>query len=483
MNNSDLNRLLEVLVALPSETEWVEFKANFHSEEEIGERLSALSNSACLLDKSFGYLVFGVEDGTHEIKGTTFHAKLAKKGNEELELWLLNRLNPKVDYEIFEFDTPEGKHISLFRIPAATSRPVSFLNVEYIRVGSLTKRLQSYPDKEAKIWKKAANRNLAGLMAKEMLSSQEVVGLLSVETYFNLMKMPLPQTQDGIIERLEQEYFIKHEELGWSITQLGALLLAKDLRDFGVLSRKVVRVIVYKGKNKLETIREQQFSSGYAVCMDNAVDWINGQLPANEVIGEMLRENVSMYPKLAIRELMGNMVIHQEFSELGTPMVEIYSDRIELSNPGIPLVNADRFIDEYQSRNEALADVMRRMGFCEEKGSGLDKVIALVEAYQLPPVRIKVSENRTSVTMESYKTWSQMDKNERIQACYQHACLKYVSNDVTSNQSLRERFRIDDKNYPMISRLLKDSMEAGLIKDANPEEKSPRNRKYIPYWG
>lgn len=152
-------------------------------------------------------------------------------------------------------------------------------------------------------------------------------------------------------------------------------------------------------------------------------------------------------------------------------MVKIYSDRIELSNPGIPLVNADRFIDEYQSRNEALADVMRRMGFCEEKGSGLDKVVTLVEMYQLPPVRIKVTENLTSVTMESYKTWAQMDKNERVLACYQHACLKYVSNDVTSNQSLRERFKIDDKNYPMISRLLKDTMDVGLIKEANQRKK------------
>lgn len=483
MNNSDLNRLLEVLVAMPKETEWVEFKANFHSEEEIGERLSALSNSACLLDKSFGYLVFGVQDENHEVIGTRFKGKMAKKGNEELELWLLNRINPKVDYEIFEFDTEAGKHISMYRIPAATSRPVSFLNVEYIRVGSLTKRLQTYPEKEAKIWKKAANRNLPGLVAKEMLSARDVIGLLSVETYFGLMKMPFPQTQDGIIERLEQEHFIKHEELGWSITQLGALLLAKDLRAFGTLGRKAIRVIVYKGKNKLETEREQSFLGGYAVCLDNAVEWINGQLPANEVIGTMLRQNVQMYPELAIRELMGNMVIHQDFSELGTPMVEIYSDRITLSNPGQPLVQADRFIDEYQSRNEALADVMRRMGFCEEKGSGLDKVVALMEVFQLPPVRIQVSEKRTSVTMETYKTWGQMDKSERVQACYQHTCLKYVSNEETTNQSLRKRFRIEDKNYPMISRLLKETAEAGLIKEADPEEKSPRNRKYIPYWG
>jgi len=122
MDSNDLNRLLDVLIALPKETEWVEFKSNFHSETEIGERLSALSNSACLLDKSFGYLVFGVEDGTHKVLGTNFHAKFAKKGNEELEHWLLNRLNPKVDYEIFEFDRSDNKHVSLFRIPAAKSR-------------------------------------------------------------------------------------------------------------------------------------------------------------------------------------------------------------------------------------------------------------------------------------------------------------------------------------------------------------------------
>lgn len=483
MKEQELNRLLEVLVAQPKESEWLEFKHNFHSEEEIGERLSALSNSACLMDKSFGYLVFGVEDESHAIVETTFYGKKAKVGREDLEMWLANRLSPRIDFEIFDFDTPAGKHICLFRIPAATNRPVTFLNVAYVRLNSCTSRLQNYPDKEAKIWKKAANRNLAGLIAKEMLSKQDVVSLLSVETYFNLMNIPMPQTQDGIIERLEQEKLIKREELGWSITQLGALVLAKNLGDFGMLKRKGIRVIVYKGKNKIETEREQQFEQGYAVCMDNALEWIKGQLPANEVIGQTLRKNVTMYPSLAIRELIGNMVIHQDFSELGSPMVEIYSDRIEISNPGIPLVQVDRFIDEYQSRNEALADIMRRMGFCEEKGSGLDKVITQIEAYQLPPLRIQTTENRVVVMMEAYKTWSEMSSQERVQACYQHTCLRYVSNEQTTNQSLRTRFQIEDKNYPMISRLLKDAVDASLIKLANPEEKSPRNRKYVPYWG
>ena len=95
MELPEYTKLLAKLVSYPQETEWIEFKHNFHSEEEIGQRLSALSNSAALLNEPFGYLVFGIEDGTHAIVGTSFKAKRHKKGNEELEMWLLNRLNNK----------------------------------------------------------------------------------------------------------------------------------------------------------------------------------------------------------------------------------------------------------------------------------------------------------------------------------------------------------------------------------------------------
>ena len=154
MTIEELRKTVDALAALPKETEWVEFKQNFHSPEEIGERLSALSNSACLKDESFGYLVFGVMDESHEIVGTNFCCKSHKKGNEELEMWLLNRLSPRIDIELFEFDYSEGVHISMYKIPAAVDGTTKFLNQAYIRVGSLTKLLVGYPEKEAKIWRK-----------------------------------------------------------------------------------------------------------------------------------------------------------------------------------------------------------------------------------------------------------------------------------------------------------------------------------------
>ena len=276
------------------------------------------------------------------------------------------------------------------------------------------------------------------------------------------------------------ENLITKDEIGYGITELGAILFAKRLSDFDGLKRKMVRVIVYKGKGKVETIREQSFDKGYAICFEEMIAWINSQLPANEEIGMALRKDARMYPEIAIRELAANMIIHQDFSEQGFPMIEIYSDRITLSNPGQPLISIERFIDEYQSRNDSLADIMRRMGICEEKGSGMDKTIFYIELYQLPPVRLQLQETRTETTVFSYRKFADLDKTERVMACYQHACLRYVSNEKMNNQSLRGRLGIKDKNYPMASRIIKDTLEAKLIKEEHSEGNSRHN--YIPYW-
>lgn len=480
MEYRDFKKLIDALTARPNETEWLEFKHNFHSKEEIGERISALSNSAYLCNIPFGYIVFGIDDESHDIIGTNLYGKQKMVGNEELESWLSTRLNPRIDFEIIdEYDYEDKGHICIFKIPAATNRPISFLHEAYVRVGTITRKLKDFPAKEAKIWR-GGQKDLERIVLKENLSSQEVFAYLSAETYFDYMHLPLPQSTEAIMERFVAENLIRKDEIGYSITELGAILFAKHLSDFDSLKRKMLRVIVYKGKNKIETIREHSFDKGYAIGFEEMIAWINSQLPANEEIGEALRKNVRMYPEIAVRELTANCLLHQDFSEQGFPMVEIYSDRIDFSNPGQPLISPERFIDEYQSRNDSLADIMRRMGICEEKGSGMDKTIFYVEIYQLPPVRLQVQENRTSATLFAYRKFSNIDKTERIAACYQHACLKYVSNSKMNNQSLRARLGIEDKNYPMASRIIKDTLEAKLIKEESAEGSNRHN--YIPYW-
>lgn len=154
------------------------------------------------------------------------------------------------------------------------------------------------------------------------------------------------------------------------------MLLAKRLEDFPDVARKAARVVVYTGTSKLETRLDQTEVKGYAVGFHGLVHFVISQLPQNEIVEEAIRKEVKLAPEIAIRELVANALIHQDFTQSGSSMmVEIYSNRVEISNPGEPVVPIERFFDGYNSRNEGMVKIMRRLGICEEKSSGIDKVI------------------------------------------------------------------------------------------------------------
>jgi predicted HTH transcriptional regulator len=479
----DLNTLLDKLVRQSSENEYLEFKKNFHSEKEIGQDISALSNSACLRGQNNAYLIFGVEDTTHKIVGTTFKPFTQKVKKEDLIHWVSQRLNPKIDFDVKEFEYKPSIKIVLFIIPAARNQPVSFLNERFIRVASITRKLNEFPLKEESIWKREAKIPFEKEQAAVVSSQSDIIRLLDTQQFFELLKLPYPPNQNEVINNLLQEKIIKKEKSKFIITNLGALLFAKNLSDFESLEKKAARVIVYEGKNKLKTISDISGSKGYAIGFVRLVEYINDKLPHSELTNKVLRDENRMYPKEAIRELVANALVHQEFSGRGNgPTIEIFSDRIEFINDGLPLITVDRFIDENSSRNEILISLMRRLGVCEEKGSGIDRVIHLAEVYQLPAPNISTLEQHTKVVMYSTQKYNNMDKADKIRACYQHCVLKYVSNEKMTNQSLRERFNIEEHNYSIASRIIRDTIEAHLIKDSEPENRSRKYAKYIPYW-
>jgi predicted HTH transcriptional regulator len=266
---------------------------------------------------------------------------------------------------------------------------------------------------------------------------------------------------------------------------MGAVLLSNDLAEFGRLARKAMRVIFYKDDSRVQTVREQVGKKGYAAGFEGLIAYINDLLPKNEQIGQALRTEVPVFPELAVRELVANALIHQDFTLTGTgPKVEVFSDRIEITNPGTPLIDTLRFIDEPpRSRNEALAAFMRRVNICEERGSGIDKVIVQVEMYQLPAPKFVVTDDHTQAVLFAPRKLGDMGRDDKIRACYQHACLRYVSHKPMSNASLRERFAIKEGNYAMASRIIRDTIQAELIRPADPTNKSKPQAKYVPFWG
>lgn len=326
------------LCKLPTETEWVEFKHNRVEPDMIGESLSALSNSAALEGKIKAYLIWGIDDKSHEVIGSTFKPREFKIGNEELESWLLRLLSPKIDFSFFELNI-KGKDVVLLETGAAFRHPVQFKNIEYVRVGSYKKKLKDFPEKERELWRIFDKVPFERGIAKDNLLDEDVLLLLDYPAYFSLLKIPLPNSRDGIIEALAADSLITSSDNGrWNITNLGAVLFANDLTKFSSVQRKAVRVVQYKSIDRIETIREQVGCKGYACGFEGLIDFINTIVPSNEIIGKALRKNVPMFPDIAIRELAANAIIHQDFYITGTaPMIEIFSDRIEITNPGKPL--------------------------------------------------------------------------------------------------------------------------------------------------
>lgn len=286
-----------------------------------------------------------------------------------------------------------------------------------------------------------------------------------------------------VIDRLVRERLIDERGGPYAIRRLGALLLAKGLDEFSDLARKAARVVVYTGASKLDTRLDQTGAKGYAVGFQRLVRFVMGQLPQNEVIEDALRKEVKLVPEVVIRELVANALIHQDFMISGASvMVEVYSNRVEISNPGEPVVPVERFIDGYQSRNERLADLMRRMGICEEKSSGIDRVVQAAEVYQLPAPDFRAGHQRTVVTIYGPRPFEDMDRNDRTRACYQHCVLKWVMSERMTNQSLRERFHLPESKAAIASQVIAATIETGLIKPDETVGGSRKFARYLPFW-
>lgn len=487
MTPDELRRLVEHLRSLPRETEWVEFKHNNADSQEIGEYISALSNGAALHRQPRAFLLWGIEDGTHNVLGTAFRPRKTKIGNEELENWLLRLLTPRIDIRFHEGDIA-GKHIVLLEIPPSSHQPVGFSGTEYIRVGSYKKKLKDHPEKERSLWAIFSETPFETGIAAPAVASDQALSLIDYTACFRLLSIPLPDNRRALLDRLVAEKVIVPVPGDrFDITNVGAVLFASDLRRFDRLARKAPRVVIYQGDNKTRTIKEHPDPSsdvprpGYAVGFEALLAWINDQLPQNEQIGQALRKKVRLYPEVAIRELVANALIHQDFNLTGTgPMIELFDARMEITNPGLPLVDPLRFIDEPpRSRNDTLAGLMRRMNLCEERGSGIKKVVAAVEEFQLPAPDFRTTPQHTIAVLFAPRAFADMDRQERIRGCYQHACLWYVSGKEMTNTTLRTRLGLDKARYVLATRVIRDTLAAGLIRLSGGPRKDAR---YVPFW-
>jgi ATP-dependent DNA helicase RecG len=465
---------LEKWLEAPAETERLEFKEAKH-QFEIAK---LLRYCVALANEGGGYLVFGVTDKPpRRVVGS--QAFPSQTSLNDIKARIVEKLRFRV--EATELQHPDGR-VLVFEVPTRpVGQPLAFDGAYLMRAGE--DLVPMTPDVLKRIFAED-QQDWFSQAARSDASPDDVIALLDSQTYFELLKIPYPTNRDAVLERLQSQDLIKQTASGWTISNLAAILLAKKLDAFSpALARKASRVVIYEGINKLKTRDDNTWNRGYAVSFEGLVDFVHSAAPQNLFIEEVVREEVKMFPKQALRELIANALVHQDFLVTGASVtIEMYADRVEISNPGIPPIQVERFIDEYRSRNERLADLMRRFGICEEKGSGIDKVVTAAEEFQLPAPDFRVGETRTTALLFAHQDFEDMSKADRIRACYQHCCLLYVSNQRMSNQTLRERFHFDESKNVLVSQVIGATKEAGLIKADNSASTSTRYARYLPFW-
>ena len=289
----NLELLIKELVKQPKETAWLEFKLNNDEHHMIGQDICALANAAALAGRDKAYFIWGVEDGTHELKGTSFNWRTAKVGNEELENWLRHNLSANAN---FEFDSVrfDEKWFGVLEITAAIGSTVMFKKEEFIRIGSYTKKLNDYSAVKTELWSRLRYRDFETQAAKTDLELSKALDMIDYPAYFSLLKKSIPEGHENIAHDLLEDELLKKQDNGlYTITNLGAVLFARRISEFPTVSRKAIRVVQFEGKSKIELLKEYTGQKGYAVGFEGLMEFLKALLPSKEVIsGAVLRSRI-----------------------------------------------------------------------------------------------------------------------------------------------------------------------------------------------
>lgn len=473
-----LKTLQDSLVPVPAELNELDWKSGLSCKtERLAQHISAFANQ-----KGGGVLVYGVNND-----GSCF--SITKSETDRIIQLLGNIAKNNLAYSIsIEHAVLTYKEYALLfiYIPEQNDKPVYLRGKNvfdaYIRSAGQTVKM-SHNQVKAMI-AESQGYTFEEKTAKKDLSSKEVLEALNYQKMYELLGKNTPTSTEAILNKLEEFGFCKKQDkMLWSVTNLGAILFANHASDYTELEKRTVIVRKYVGPNNRNLLFEQIGGLGYAVGFENLIDFIMKNTSSENI--EVIREAIPTYPRVAIREFVANALVHQDFAVTGMPItIEIFSNRLVITNPGAPLNDVNRLIDlPPYSRNESLAQSLYLLGICERRGSGIDRAVEAIEKMFLPAAKISKGENFTRVFLYPKKDIKDMTKREKIDACYQHACLMYEDNHSINNQSVRERFKLEKNKSSIASRIIADTLEAGLIKIADESITSKKFATYIPYYG
>lgn len=465
------------LSPIPQEMNEIDWKGGLSDDKErLAQHICAFSNLT-----GGGILVYGVNNDA------TFAAlsqELIERTVTRLDNIAQNRMYMPIqlDHDVLEF---HGHALLFIYIPEFREKPMHLRGTDiydcYIRSAGHTVKMSR--QQVRLMVADSEGINYEDRIAKHGLTAETVLNLLNYKKLFELLDRQIPSSPEGVLAFMEELGICHQDNIGYSITNLGALLFANSLASFETMRGRGVIVRRYVGNNNRQLLLEQESAMGYAVGLEGLLSFIMKNT-STEHINDAERKLIPTYPKVAIREFVANALVHQDFAVKGMPItIEIFGNRLVITNPGYSLNDVTRLIDlPPHSRNEQMAQLMLQLGLCERRGSGVDRAVEAMENMLLPAYKAESGNDFTRITIFPKKSLSEMTREERVEACYQHCCLMFADRETMNNQSVRERFGLNKNQSTIASHIIGDAVEKGLIKSANPESESRKFVSYVPFY-
>jgi len=399
----ELEILLREFLKLPAETEWLEFKENYHDPEGIGKYISGISNSACMERRQYGYMVFGVHDKTHELTGTTLDPdKPLSSNNCQPRIWLRNKLSPEIGFEFYPFFV-DGKRIVLLEIEAAYRQPVAFEHKEYIRFGSSLTELSRYPVHEENIW-----RSLRHDWTGETIPGVGLDALSQEAIEFARKQFQEKHKEDSFAEEIREWddwTFLNKSRLAIEneLTRAAILLLGKP-ESSHYLAPAVAKITWNLVDSEGVSLDYHHFEPPFLITVDQLFAKIRNIVLRTMPDGTLFPIEITQYDSWVFREALHNCIVHQDYHLRRNIVVTEYPDRILFANAGkfLPETVENALFSNQRPRfypNQHLAEVMVELKMIDTIGSGIARMFRTQQKRYMPMPEYDFSNQEVLMTL------------------------------------------------------------------------------------
>lgn len=480
----DLNKIVKELIAYPTEANWFEFKENWYEPSAIGEYISSLSNAAALEGEEYGYLVWGVNNNTHEITGTTFDYRVDVK-NEPLEHYLARQIMPDNNFSFHE-TTLEGKRLVVMVVPAASKIPTGFDGNRYIRIGSSKVNLNKYPERESNLF------YILRVGLPTMCNTESEYQDLTFDKLF------VYYASKGVA--LNKRNFKKNLGL---LTENGKYnLLAQLISDD---SHIPIRFAIFNGTDKASTMYSvREFGNTCLLfSLDKVLEYgeVLNVPQADERGRKVERKEVPLFDEEAFREAIINAFVHNQWTSGNAPMITVFSDRIEILSrgkmpPGQTLEGF--YAGESVPVNQKLSDMFLQLHISERTGRGVPKITEVYgkETYEFRENSIVVSIPFTRVQADDMTHDEMKMTYDNVKMTHDEVKMTYDSTEITHDEKKDCVERILEfciiprtileimemlglKERKSARRHIKPLVEQGRLAMTLPDAPKSKNQKYV----